>query len=164
MLRIVLLVTMLVASVAHAMEPVKVEPTRFAKASLTVVASGEEHHLDPAALEALGTYALTTITPWREDAAAFVGIRLKDLLAHHGLEDEASIRVTAENAYAITIPREVWTENGALVATRVDGRAHSRRARGPIQFVFDMSRDPRLGAPEFHQNWVWMAARIEVAD
>ena len=75
----------------------------------------------------------------------------------------AAIRVVAENDYAVTIPRAVWEASPLLVATRVDGAAHSRRARGPIQFVFDMAA---YEASEVitESHWVWSAARIEAAD
>ncbi|MEM9063352.1 MAG: molybdopterin-dependent oxidoreductase [Pseudomonadota bacterium] len=146
---------------AQAMEPVSVDDVRFANASLTVATATGETGYTPAELEAFGTYAVNTVTPWRETAAEFVGIRLRDVLDAHGLTDASAIRVVAENDYAVTIPNEVWTEHDLLIATRVDGRAHNRRARGPLQFVFNMSEDARTGAKAFESNWVWMAARIE---
>ena len=47
-----------------------------------------------------------------------------------------------------------------LVATRVNGAAHTRRERGPIQFIIDMDE---YNASELtsSSNLVWMAARIE---
>lgn len=137
---------------------------RFQKASLVVFGPEESAQYDPAALETLGMYRLTTRTPWRDAPATFEGVRLNDLLAAHGLDDAQAIRVTAENDYSVVIPRTAWTDHDALVVTRVDGRAHSRRERGPIQFVFDFDRDPVVGEKSFEQNWVWMAARIEAAD
>lgn len=164
MLRLFVFALALLSFSVHAMEPVEVTPVRFAKASLTIEGANGTASYDQKALEAYGTFAMTTVTPWRPEAAEFVGIRLNDLLADHGLETAEAIRVVAENDYAITIPRDVWTEHDVLVATRVDGRGHSRRARGPIQFVYNMSADPDLGAETFQKHWVWMAARIEAAD
>jgi len=147
---------------AHAMSPVEVDDVRFARASLTVSAPTGETSYSPAELEALGTYAFTTKTPWRDAPAEFVGIRLIDLLAANGMSDVKAIRVVAENDYAVTIERAAWTKHDMLVATRVNGKPHSRRARGPIQFVFPMSTDPATGEADFEANWVWMAARIEI--
>ncbi|MEM7058213.1 MAG: hypothetical protein AAF557_11530 [Pseudomonadota bacterium] len=161
MLRALFATILFAATAVQAMEPIDVKKTRFAKAELTVTADGEDQSFTPAELEQLGTYAMTTYTPWRESPAEFVGVRLTDLLSATGLEDVSAIRVVAENDYAITMERDVWTNHDLLIATRVDGRGHTRRARGPIQFVFNMSQDPVTGDEDFQSNWVWMAARIE---
>ena len=46
----------------------------------------------------------------------------------------------------------------------LEGRPHSRRERGPLQFVFLMDEEPELGGQSFEKNWVWMAERIEPAE
>ncbi|MEM7683909.1 MAG: hypothetical protein AAF293_03730 [Pseudomonadota bacterium] len=161
MVRKLLLGLAFLSASAHAMEPVSVDEVRFANASLTVATDEGETGYTPAELESFGTYAIRTVTPWRETAAEFVGVPLTEVLDAHGLAEAPAIRVVAENDYAVTIPSTVWTEHDLLIATRVDGKAHNRRARGPIQFVFDMSQDPGTGDEEFQRNWVWMAARIE---
>ena len=155
---------------AHAAPPssafshVTLDPIRHQDASLTLVApDGTETVLDPAALEALGAWRLTTKTPWREVPATFEGPLLSEVLAAAGLENVPAIAVVAENDYAVTIRREVWDSVPILVATRVDGKAHSRRARGPIQFVMDMAAYEASGIAA-ERDWVWMAARISPAD
>ena len=76
------------------------------------------------------------------------------------MEDISELRIVAENDFAITMPREVWESIPILVATRVDGQAHTRRERGPIQFVMPM--DLYESADNLREGyWVWMAARIE---
>lgn len=73
-----------------------------------------------------------------------------------------AILVTAENDFTSVIPREVRLQHDVMLATRVDGQPHSRRARGPIQFVIDMDAcENSTVAREGHL--VWMAARIEAA-
>lgn len=151
------------SSLAAAPRPVTLDSIAHASAELTVIGTdGTEARYDPAALEALPTYSLTTTTPWREAPATFEGVLLTDLLAAHGLSEVEAILVTAENDYAVTIPRAVWEELDILVATRVDGQAHTRRARGPIQFVIDM--DAYTASEIAREDYmVWMAARIEAA-
>ena len=144
-----------------ALEPATVEAVAFQKASLTVVGPKGEATYTPSDLEKLGVYRTVTKTPWRDKAATFEGVRLVDLLKAHGLEDAAAVRVIAENDYAIVFPKEVWSEHETLIATRVDGRPHSRRARGPLQFVFSLEADPEMAAKSSEPYWVWMAARIE---
>lgn len=147
---------------AAELEPVTLEPMRHADASLTVVASdGQTVTYTPDDLERFPTYRLVTTTPWREQPAAFEGVLLRDVLAASGLDTLDAINVVAENDYAAVVERTVWETTPVLVATRVDGKAHSRRARGPIQFIIDMDdyRANDLVLAERHM--VWMAARIE---
>lgn len=149
---------------ASGLEPASLEAIEFTEAELVVIGPDGESRYRPAELELLPTYRLETVTPWRERPAVFEGVLLSDLLAANGLAEVEAIRVTAENDYAVEIARPIWTDRPLLIATRVDGRAHSRRARGPLQFVFPMSDDPALGDQSFEANWVWMAARIEPTD
>lgn len=149
---------------AEAFERVSLDPVTHNDASLVVVGSdGNLNEYSPADLEALPTYSVTTTTPWRDEPAEFVGVLLSDLLAIHGLADAAEILVTAENDYATTIGRDLLEDVQILVATRVDGRPHTRRERGPIQFVIEQQQfDTSVLTSE--SNFVWMAARIEIAE
>lgn len=145
-------------------EAVDLQPIRHANAQLVVAGPDGENAYSPSELEAMGASRMVTVTPWREQPAEFDGILLTDLLDANGLSEADSIRVIAENDYAVVIPSEVWKQWPILVATRVNGKAHSRRERGPIQFVLPMSDEPEAGASGNGRNWVWMAARIEAAD
>ena len=146
---------------AGSLQPVTLEPIKHRAATLIVVApDGTEKTYTPAELETFPTYSLTTITPWRDEPANFEGVLLADILTANGLTDAASVIVTAENDYATTVERALWQGIDILVATRVDGKPHTRRARGPIQFVIDS--DVMANSELAHEGTlVWMAARIE---
>ena len=148
-----------------AAEPIRsmtLEPIDHHDALLTVVGATGVSQYAPADLEAMGTYRLTTTTPWRDLPADFDGVLLRDLLAAHGLDQVAALRIVAENDFAVTLPRAVWDSVPILVATRVNGKAHTRRTRGPIQLVMPMS--VYESRPDMREGyWVWMAARIEDA-
>lgn len=154
------ILTVLPLAITAAPQPVTLVEMTHSAAELTIMgADGTETTYSPAQIETLPTYSLITKTPWRDTPANFEGVLLRDLLAAHGLADASEITVTAENDYTVSIPREIWEELDVLVATRVDGAPHTRRARGPIQFVIDMdSYEAHSGAREDHL--VWMAARI----
>lgn len=153
-------------SAAATAGPVDIElnPIKHNRAELVVVGTQGPKSYDQDALENISPVRLTTVTPWREAPAAFDGVLLTDLLAENGLSDVSAINVVAENDYVVRIPSEVWKKWPIVVATRVNGRPHSRRARGPIQFVMPMSDDAAAGSMGNENYWVWMAARIEVAD
>ena len=157
-----LLGVMAFASPAYADLPsVRLSDIDHARANLVVAGTSGDRSYSPAELEAMGAREMTTVTPWRSEPATFQGVLLRDVLEANGLSDADAIRVVAENDYSVVIPSNVWRDWPILLATRVNGEPHSRRKRGPIQFVFPMSDDPALGRGSFVNNWVWMAARIE---
>ena len=144
-------------------EPAELAPLEFPPASLVVEGATGTTAYDRATLEdEFRTYRLVTTTPWRPDPATFEGVMLNDLLARHDLDTARGVKVTAENDFQVVIPAEILTSVPILVATRVDGQPHTRRARGPLQFVIPMDVYERLDLTE--RYWVWMAARIEAAD
>lgn len=146
---------------ADSMVEVDLPPIDHRQASLTIMdVNGVETTYTPEMIEEFATYSLTTTTPWRDEPANFEGALLSDILKAHGLDTVASILVTAENDYSTTMSQALLETVDVLVATRVDGRPHTRRERGPIQFV--------IGSEAFsssdlttESNFVWMAARIE---
>lgn len=147
-----------------AFQPVDLPSITHSDATLTIVDSaGVEHVYELADLEGLPTYALMTTTPWRDEPAVFEGVLLVDLLARHGLDQIDGVFVLAENDYVSEIGRAAWETGAIMIATRVDGRPHSRRARGPIQFVVPMQAFESEAAITT-QHLVWMAARIRPAD
>ncbi len=139
-------------------------PMEFADAHLTVVGPNGETTYTPESLEGLGVYGFVTRTPWDDVPVHFEGVLLTDVLAAAGLSDAEAIYVLAENDYQVVIPHSAWTDHEILIATRRDGKPHTRRMRGPLQFVLHMDEDPAAAEKAFEDVWVWMAARIEAAN
>lgn len=140
---------------------VELEPITHSEAQLVVVgADGTETAFTPADLETLPTYSLSTRTPWRDEPATFEGVRLRDLLSAAGLDAISDIRVIAENDFSTQLKAPLINSIDILVATRVNGRAHTHRERGPIQFVMHFDYYKRSPLTD-EANYVWMAARIE---
>jgi len=128
---------------------------------LRVVGPAGAAEYGPQELERFPTYALTTTTPWRDAPARFEGILLADLLAAHGLSGAPAIEVLAENDFATVIERQAMETGAFLIATRVDGAPHSRRARGPIQLVVPDRLYDALG-PLRERHLVWMVKEIRL--
>lgn len=156
------LLSVLFSAHAHATGLVAADlpPIEHREASLTLVSvAGTTAIYTPAEIEAYPTYSITTKTPWRDDPARFEGVRLRDVLAAHGLAQLDQITIRAENDFVVTMDRKVWEAEDFLIATRVDGQAHSRRARGPLQFVLDWDAYVTSDvATESHL--AWMAVEI----
>ena len=149
------------AAAGPAPVPVTLEPIAHGDASLTIVSpGGRETRLDIPAIEALTTYRVETTTPWRAVPAVFDGVLLADLLAAHGLDETATVLVTAENDFTTVIDRAVWQTEPMLVATRVNGAPISRREQGPILFVLEAEAYAASQVAS-ERHLVWMAARIE---
>jgi len=141
--------------------PVNLASITHATATLTVTdPNGQETVYTPAMIEQFPTYSVTTTTPWRHVPATFEGALLSDILARHSLGDASVISVSAENDYATTFNQELIRTIDILVATRVNGRAHSRRHRGPIQLIID-ANDYAASPLTSENHLVWMASRIE---
>ena len=152
-----------VASAAAEPKPVNLPPVVHMKASLTVLGTdGKSTVYSPADLEKLPTYQIETITPWRDEPAVFAGVLLTDLLQSHGLLSAQSIVVTAENDFSTTFDRRTISAAPILIATRVNGVPHSRRTRGPIQFVVEQEVY-QSSALVTESHLVWMASHIEAA-
>lgn len=146
---------------AEAPQRAALPPIEHAEATLALVrADGRMLELTPATLEQLTTYRMVTTTPWRPAPAVFEGVLLSDVLEIAGLGTADSIVITAENDFQVEMPRAVWATYPILLATRVNGQPHTRRDRGPIQFVMNDEDYSRLGKA-YEKYLVWMAARIE---
>lgn len=143
---------------AFGVTAVQLEKINHQPATLTV--DGETKSVySNADLEQFKTYAVTTRTPWRDAPATFEGVLLTDVLKKHGLDDASMIRMVAENDYIVDLPRSVWTDRPALIATRVDGKGLTRKERGPFYLVFPMDADPSTSG-DFENYWVWMIAKV----
>lgn len=144
-------------------KPVELPPVTHENAQLVIFGDdGSRQVYTPEQLEAFPTYQIETTTPWRDEPAIFSGILLADLLEFHGLMSGKPLRVIAENEFSTIFESSVLKAAPILVATRVNGAPHSRRARGPIQLIVEDSvyhSDARLT----ESHLVWMASRIELA-
>ncbi len=145
-------------------QPVVLTDAELQPAELVVVTpDGDRVSYTPNALEELPTYRIVTNTPWRDGEAVFEGVLLHDLLQKHGLTEAPAIRISAEDEYVSVIETSVLTNARFMIATRVDGKPHSRRARGPLQIVVDESvRATVEGVDDRHL--VWGVTIIEAVD
>ena len=151
------------AALASDLERVTLDPMVHRDAVLTITdLSGDTFNYTAADLEAFPTYAIETTTPWRSEPARFEGVLLSDVLAHHGLDVLRSIEAIAENDFLTIMESEVWQTDSVLIATRVNGRPHSRRERGPMQIVIPSDLYQTNDSLE-ERHLVWMLAEIRPA-
>lgn len=110
--------------------PVKIPAAPPGPTILTVETPSGPRTYDRAALETLDTYVLNAKLIWEEENGQYQGVLLSDVLAHAGIADVASVRVSALDGYSAMIPREDWTRWPLLLATRQHGRRWRCATRG----------------------------------
>jgi len=142
--------------------PVEINPLAAESTTLSIeLSDGAILDLTIDELEEMETYSLQTKTPWREDVAQFVGVKLTDILQRAGFEGD--IYVYAENDYVVLFSEELWRTAPFLLATRVDGRRISRRERGPLLLTIHSSYLEENGLV-LEDHLVWMVNSISRAD
>ncbi|NKE44195.1 molybdopterin-dependent oxidoreductase [Roseomonas frigidaquae] len=123
---------------------------------------GAERAFSLAELEALGMQDIATRTTWTgPDVLRFSGVPLASLLRACGASG-TTLRIHALNDYAVNVPVEDATENGALLATRQGGMPLRIRDRGPIWLIYPWTERPELDAPVFRDRAIWQIRQIDV--
>ena len=123
--------------------------------------AGETAQFDRSQLEALAPAVLETSTPWTEGVQRFDGFPVTALLDLVGATGN-TLRATAINDYAVTMPVEELVRSKAFVAVRQNGEPMKVRDRGPLWIIFPYDSDARLTGDDF-LNWsIWQLKSIEI--
>ncbi|WPZ35941.1 oxidoreductase [Thalassobaculum sp. OXR-137] len=123
--------------------------------------AGDKAEFDRAQLEALDPGVIETSTPWTEGVQRFEGFPIKALLDAVGATG-TSVRATAINDYAVTMPIDDLVGAGGFVAIRHNGEPMKIRERGPLWIIFPYDTDSRLTGDDF-LNWsIWQLKSLEI--
>jgi hypothetical protein len=125
------------------------------RGALTIRTPSGTREIGLTQIESLGLRSVTTRSPWEAGAVQFEGVLFHDLLRHVGLEEAASVIVTARDGYQQMIPREDWADWPLLLATRQDGKPLTGSKRGPTRLVYPISDHPELESPTYDPRWIW---------
>ncbi|MBD3788101.1 MAG: molybdopterin-dependent oxidoreductase [Sphingomonadales bacterium] len=129
---------------------------------LTVSGAGAtDLHYDQALLDALPAGAFTTSTIWTEGRQHFEGVYLHDLLTRLGVSS-GTLRLTASNDYAITIPVAEIRAGEALLAFRRNGAAMTLRDKGPLWLVYPYDSSDNFRNEVIYSRSIWQLDRIGV--
>lgn len=118
---------------------------------------------DRAMLRALPATRYRTGTIWTEGTHEFEGVLLGDLLDAVGASGD-TVRATALNEYAITIPVDGEDEDSALVAYEMNGREMSVRNKGPLWIVYPYDSDPDFRTEMIYARSIWQLETLHVTD
>lgn len=104
---------------------------------------------------------IRTATPWTHGPIVFSGVLIRDLLNHYRVAGTL-IAATALNQYTVQMPVAEVVRDGALVATRADGKEMPVRSKGPFWIVFNFDAGARLRKELTLSRSIWQLAKIEV--
>lgn len=122
-----------------------------------LVNGGRRLPVDLASFDTLPTQTLTVVEPFVKESMTFEGVGFADLLSAAKATGK-TLTVHALDDYEVTFDAAVLRDEGALLATRVDGKVIDVSAGGPVRMVFpaasEVGKDTDL--------WVWSIDQILV--
>ncbi|WP_108814105.1 molybdopterin-dependent oxidoreductase [Loktanella sp. Alg231-35] len=114
-------------------------------------------------LEALGEGQFTTTTIWTTGPQTFSGISLDVFLASQGIES-GTILASAINDYTVEIPVSDATDDGPMIAYRLNGEEMSIRDKGPLWIVYPYDSKTDYQAEVIYSRSIWQLDRITIAN
>ena len=123
--------------------------------------NSESVQFDRAALEALGTVAIETNTPWFKGSVKFEGVSLDKLMQSVGAKGDRVV-VVALNDYSSEIPIEDFAKYNVILALKRDGEYMPVRDKGPLFIVYPYDQNPELKSQKFYSRSVWQVAKLIV--
>ncbi len=118
-------------------------------------------HFDRAGLEALGTVAIETKTPWHTGTVRFEGVPLAKLMQHVQAKGKQVVAM-ALNDYTTEIPVEDFSKYNVILALKRDGEYMPVRDKGPLFIVYPYDTDPELRSQKYYSRSAWQVARLIV--
>lgn len=74
------------------------------------------------------------------------------------------LHVVALDGYAVDLPREDFTNYGAVFAMSIDGKKLTVRDKGPSWIIYPVSKNKELDDPVFEARSVWQLKTVTVSD
>ena len=129
---------------------------------ITNTNDGDAAVFDRSMLEAIGTSAIETATPWYDGAVRFEGVRMDALMRHVGATGE-SVTATALNDFSTDIPTSDFDRFGVLLALKRNGSYMAVRDKGPLFIVYPYDSSADLRSQKYYSRSAWQVARLAVA-
>ncbi|MPM41958.1 hypothetical protein SDC9_88620 [bioreactor metagenome] len=105
-----------------------------------------------------------TSTAWTDGVHAFEGPLVSDVIRAAGfaLPAHAKVQARALNGYVIEIPAEDFVRWPVIVAWSMDGKALTRRDKGPFWIVYPRNDDKVLHDAKYDHRWAWQLQQLTV--
>ena len=122
---------------------------------------GDTAKLDLKMIQALPGKTIRTSTPWTEGVTEFEGVDAAALVEYVGMTGKTA-KVTALNDYSVTMDVSDLSDEGAILAYRLNGKILSIREKGPLWIIFPFDADKRYSTDAFWSKAVWQIRDIVV--
>lgn len=131
-----------------------------------ISADGNRHDLDADKIAALPQHTLDTHTAWTEGVQHFDGVLLRDVLAVAGIKaDNAKDKVLealALNDFRVEIPATDAFQYDVLLAQKINGKALSRRDKGPFWIIYPRDQHAELNDSRYDHRWAWQLKQLQI--
>ena len=131
---------------------------------LTITGPAGTVDMDVAAVAAIPTHETTTDTPWTDGTPVWSGPLLRDMFAKVGITAKDTVKVTALNDYAVTMPAADAFSIDVILATKRDGKVLSVRDKGPLFIIYPFAKNDALRTELIYGRSVWQVRRIDLAN
>lgn len=136
-------------------------------ATLAIIAADGSHHdLNADKIAALPQHTLDTHTAWTEGVQHFDGVLLRDVLASAGIKAEDAkdkvLEALALNDFRVEIPAADAYKYDVLLAQKINGKALSRRDKGPYWIVYPRDQHSELNDSRYDHRWAWQLKQLQI--
>lgn len=131
---------------------------------LTITGPLGSMDMDAAAVAALPARETVTDTPWTEGKPVWSGPLLRDIFAKAGITAKDTVKVTALNDYAVTMPAADAFTIDVILATTRNGKVLTIRNKGPLFIIYPFAKDEALRTELIYGRSVWQVRRIELVN
>lgn len=112
-------------------------------------------------LQAFAQATMRTSNEFVDGQVAFTGPLAQAVLEDAGVPMDAVVLLTAANDYQVEVDTKEFEHYGVILALTQDGKALSRRDKGPIWVMYPMSEFAELQDPVYNNRLVWQLVRID---
>jgi hypothetical protein len=128
--------------------------------NITVHNSGSSVAFDMATLESLPQTSFTTGNPWTPPTA-FSGVLFTTLLQRVGGHGKTAVSY-ALNDYVVEIPLEGMSDDGPLLATRMNGQYMPVAHYGPLFVMYNFAKHHEWLQNSMYARCIWQLQRMVI--
>lgn len=134
--------------------------------ALSVQFRGAVMRLSAEQLAALPQRTTATATPWTDGVSRFTGPLARDVLEAAGVRITPAMVVQAQalNGYTVRIPAQDFQRWPVVLAFSMDGKALTRRDKGPLWIIYPRDSDTVLQDARYDHRWAWPLSQLIVSD
>ena len=134
--------------------------------ALSVQYRGAAKRLSAEQIAALPQSTTVTATPWTDGVSRFTGPLARDVLQAAGVRITPGMTVQAQalNGYTVSIPAQDFQRWPVVLAFSMDGKALTRRDKGPLWIIYPRDSDTVLQDAKYDHRWAWQLSQLLVSD